>query len=228
MRELPPSEVSADEARDLADQVLSGRAYVEAARPPSLQQRFFDWVAEVVGDLLSALSSTGGRGVIAWVVIIGFGLLVAFLVSRLVRNLDPLPPRAATPRPLVEITGNRSASEWMTDALAAEGKHDWRTAIRCRHRSLVAELLDLEIVTARAGLTAGEIASEFAQARPAAQAAMHDATQLFKDTWYGWIESDAAATARFADLAGDVLEAARHEAAQHDAALGETSVAATV
>ena len=211
MFELPPSEVSADEARDTADSVLSGRAYVEAARPPSLQERFFNWITEVIGDLFNALSSTGGRGVIAWVVIIGFGLLIAFLMSRLVRNLDPLPPRPATQRPTVEIIGNRSANEWLADALAAEGAGDWRAAIRCRHRALVAELLDLDIVTARPGLTAGEIALEVGNVRPAADTSMQEATWLFKDTWYGWTDADAAATARFADLAAQVLAVAQHD-----------------
>ncbi|MBT5757659.1 MAG: DUF4129 domain-containing protein [Acidimicrobiaceae bacterium] len=212
MRELPPSEVSAEEARDVADQVLSGRAYVEAARPPSLQERAFDWIADLIGDLFNALSSTGGRGIIAWVVIIGFGLLIAFLVTRLMRNLDPLPAPPASARPIVEITESRSAGDWLADAIAAERNHDWRTAIRCRHRSLVAELLDLEIVTARPGLTAGEIAHEVAQARPAAAATMHEATWLFKDTWYGSHHADAAATAAFADLAHQVIAAAEHEA----------------
>ena len=212
MRELPPSEVSAEKARNVADQVLSGRAYVEAARPPSLQERVFDWIADLIGDLFNALTSTGGRGIIAWLVIIGFGLLIAFLVSRLMRNLDPLPTRPASTRPTVEITGNRSAGDWLADAMAAERNHDWRTAIRCRHRSLVAELLDLEIVTARPGLTAGEIAHEVAQARPAAAATMHEATWLFKDTWYGSHHADAAATAAFADLAHQVIAAAEHEA----------------
>ena len=212
MRELPPSEVSAEKARDVADQVLSGRAYVEAARPPSLQERVFDWIADLIGDLFNALTSTGGRGIIAWLVIIGFGLLIAFLVSRLMRNLDPLPTRPASTRPTVEITGNRSAGDWLADAMAAERNHDWRTAIRCRHRSLVAELLDLEIVTARPGLTAGEIAHEVAQARPAAAATMHEATWLFKDSWYGSHHADAAATAAFADLAHQVIAAAEHEA----------------
>ena len=212
MRELPPSEVSAEKARDVADQVLSGRAYVEAARPPSLQERVFDWIADLIGDLFNALTSTGGRGIIAWLVIIGFGLLIAFLVSRLMRNLDPLPTRPASTRPTVEITGNRSAGDWLADAMAAERTHDWRTAIRCRHRSLVAELLDLEIVTARPGLTAGEIAHEVAQARPAAAATMHQATWLFKDTWSGRHHADAAATAAFADLARQVINAAEHEA----------------
>ena len=212
MRELPPSEVSAEKARDVADQVLSGRAYVEAARPPSLQERVFDWIADLIGDLFNALTSTGGRGIIAWLVIIGFGLLIAFLVSRLMRNLDPLPTRPASTRPTVEITGNRSAGDWLADAMAAERNHDWRTAIRCRHRSLVAELLDLEIVTARPSLTAGEIAHEVAQARPAAAATMHEATWLFKDTWYGSHHADAAATAAFADLAHQVIAAAEHEA----------------
>jgi len=212
VRELPPSEVSAEKARDVADQVLSGRAYVEAARPPSLQERVFDWIADLIGDLFNALTSTGGRGIIAWLVIIGFGLLIAFLVSRLMRNLDPLPTRPASTRPTVEITGNRSAGDWLADAMAAERNHDWRTAIRCRHRSLVAELLDLEIVTARPSLTAGEIAHEVAQARPAAAATMHEATWLFKDTWYGSHHADAAATAAFADLAHQVIAAAEHEA----------------
>ena len=41
---------------------------------------------------------------------------------------------------------------------------------------------------------------------------MHDATWLFKDTWYGSHHADAAATAAFADLAHQVIAAAEHEA----------------
>ena len=42
MGELPPPSIDPEQASRAARSVLSERKYVEAARPPSLQERFFD------------------------------------------------------------------------------------------------------------------------------------------------------------------------------------------
>lgn len=206
MQRLPPPEFTGDEARDIADSVLAGRAYTEAARPPTLQERLFDWIGNLLSDLLNSLSSTGGRGIIAWVVIAIFVALIGFLIYRLIGGAGALPIRQASSKPTVAMIEDRTAAEWLTAAEEAERQQDWRTGIRCRHRSLTATLVDREVVTARPGFTAGDIERRVAALHPASQQTISEATQLFKDTWYGWVSATEASRDRFADLAAKILE----------------------
>ena len=203
--QIPPTEVGADEARQTADQVLSGRAYVEAARPPSLQERLFDWLGERFADLFNLLSSGGGRGWTAWIIIALFGALIVFLLSRLLRNSVPSPAKVVIEGPEIDVIGDRSADEWLAAARDAEEAGDWRIAVRCRHRALVTTLVRRGVVAARPGQTAGEISLVVAEKMPPAAEAMQEATWLFKDTWYGWIDATADSSARFAELADQVL-----------------------
>lgn len=203
--QLPDPEFTGEQARDAADRVLSGRAYTEADRPPSLQERAFDWLADRIGDLFNALSTTGGRGVIAWVVIAFFAAVIVFFLSRLLRNVDPLPSRAARPQATIGVVEGRTRSQWLEEADAAARSGDFRAAIRCRHRALVAALVDGRLLSARPGFTAGEIASSVASSRPAAQAAMDQLTAVFDDTWYGYRPALAEDYERFTDLA-DLVE----------------------
>lgn len=205
--ESPGPEISAEEARRTADAVLSGRGYLNASRPPSLRERIFDWIAEVIGDLFNALSTSGGRGPIAWVIIALFGGLVAFLVWKLVRTYEPLPTKAKAPKPTIDIIGDLTADEWLAKAETAEAEGDWRASIRCRHRVLVATLLDRGLITPRPGLTAGEIAAMVAERAPASADSLWGATNVFKDTWYGGIEADRATRDRFVGLSDQTLAA---------------------
>lgn len=205
--QLPPSEIDPERARDTADQVLSGRAYAEARREPSLQERFFNWMGDIIGDFFEGLSTAGGRGITSWIVIGSFAALIVFLLSRLLKNRGALPVREAASKPVIDVYGGRSADEWLAAALEAEQQQEWRTAVRCRHRALVTTLIRRGVVTARPGQTAGEISRAVSTERPAAAAAMQDATWLFKDTWYGWTEATASSSARFAELADQVLQA---------------------
>lgn len=203
----PPPEFSAEEARDIADSVLGGRAYAEAARPPSLQERIFDWIAEIFRDLLNALTSSGGRGIFAWVIIAVFVALIGFLVYRLFGGVGSMPLRQGSAKPTMAMIEDRTAAEWMQAAEAAEAEHDWRVGIRCRHRSLVATLVDRQVVTARPGFTAGEIQKWVGADYPAANAPLQEATGLFKDSWYGWVDATEADSDRFAELVSHVLAA---------------------
>lgn len=208
MGELPPPTIEAEEAARAARSVLSERKYIEAARPPSLRERFFDWLFETIGDLLGALSSGGGRGVIAWAIVAVFLGLVVFLLSRLLGRIDPIRRPAAPADPDVDVYADRTAAEWLRTAVELEATGDWREALRCRHRALVVELLDRGLVTGRPGNTAHEIARQAGDRLPAVAADLEAATVLFEEVWYGWTSPSEVSRDAFVARVDRVLQVA--------------------
>ena len=202
------------EAERAARAVLSSRKYIEAARPPSLRERFFDWVGEQITELLRALSSGGGRGIVAWLIVGVFVAVIAFLLFRLLGNVDPVRKVRASPEIDVSLFADRSVDEWTRAARDAEAAGQWREGLRCRHRALVAELLERDLIDRRPGRTAADISRLAAQRVPAATDDLDAATRLFEDVWYGWTEADATTRDRFASHAEAVqsfLDAATAE-----------------
>lgn len=197
MRQVPPPELQPGDAERAARAVLSDRKYLEAARPPTLRERFFDWVGEQITELLQALSSGGGRGLIAWLIVGAFVALIAFLLFRLLGTVDPV--RKARPSPEIDVSlhADRSVGEWTRAAAEAEAAGDWREGLRCRHRALVAELLEQELIDRRPGRTAAEIGRLGSERVPAAADDLAEATRLFEDVWYGWTDADTATRDRF-------------------------------
>jgi hypothetical protein len=219
MRQLPPTPtVDPDGAERAARAVLSDRKYIEAARPPTLRERFFDWVGEQITELLQALSSGGGRGIIAWIIVGVFLAVIAFLLMRLLGSVDPVRKARPSPEIDVELFADRSIDEWTRAAEDAERAGDWREGLRCRHRVLVAELLDRDVIDRRPGRTAADIALLAGERVPAATSDLDAATRLFEDVWYGWRDADS--TTRDAFVA-HVASAVDHVgAAQANAAAG--------
>ena len=205
VRELPPPSVDAEQASRTARSVLSERKYLEAARPPSLQERFFDWVFEQIGDLLAALSSGGGRGLVAWLIVGLFLALVAFLLTRLLSRFEPIRRPPAPVDPEIDVFSERTAAEWLRTAIELEDAGDWRDGLRCRHRALVAGLLDRGLISGRPGNTAHEIARQAGDRLPAATADLDAATALFEQVWYGFTEPGVATRDRFVGHAHRVL-----------------------
>lgn len=205
--DVPISDVDPDQARRTADQVLSGRAYLEAAKPPSLQERFFAWLQDILAEVFGALSSVGGRGVIAWVMTGLFALVIIWLVARLVRNLGPTPLREARREASIFVDQDLSVAQWMAEAERAEAAGQWREGLRCRHRALVTELIEREAISAAPGQTAGEIEFNVAVHVPAAEEPMRAATGLFKDVWYGGASAGPEERDRFQKMADTVLAA---------------------
>jgi len=204
--DLPDSEVDPSTARSIADEVLSRQAYLDAARPPSLWERFQTWLIELIAELFRLLTSAGGRGLTGWIIVGVFSVAIIWLVIRLAQSAGPIPKRDPTPDPTIDVTEGLSPSQWTEAALQAESEGDWRSGLRCRHRALLTELIDREVVAARPGQTAGEVAAEISRAVPAAAAGIDEATGLFKDVWYGGVAAGPDERDRFATLADDVLD----------------------
>ncbi len=197
--DLPPPERSPGAVRDAIGEVL---ARAEYQRPsPGLIQRLRQAVVDFIERMLGALVG-GGRGtVIAYVILAAAILAILFVATRFARGMTRDPGRGvssvAIPR--------RGAADWRADAEAAERAGQWRQALRCRYRALVAELADRGLVEEVAGRTAGEYRTEMADAAPGVSAPFAGATELFERAWYGDEPTGRDDAARFRGLADEVL-----------------------
>ncbi len=130
---------------------------------------------------------------------------VVWVSARFARGVTRDPGRGVA----AVAVARRGAAEWRADAEAAERAGQWRQALRCRYRALVAELADRGLVEEVAGRTAGEYRVELATSAPSAAPSFAGATELFERAWYsGWPTGEAEA-ARFRGLADEVLAGGR-------------------
>lgn len=194
----PPPDRSPGEVNRLADEILSGPSYGDP--PKSLIDRANEWIGEQIGRFFEALAGGGGSAVAAWAIFGLFAALVAFLVYRLSRSVQ------AAPRIEVEAMApsTRSARDWLVDAERFEVDGEWKEALRCRYRALVADLVDRSLVPDVPGRTAGEYRSDVAVSRPDVSGPFGRATELFEDAWYGDFPTGAPECGRFRALATEV------------------------
>jgi hypothetical protein len=188
--------------KHVVDTVHRVLARAEYRRPgPSFLSRVerdvLDWIARVLDSLVRA-------GIAAWIVPV-LALLVALAVWRLFRDVTRDAGRAIE----VSTVPFRAPADWRAEAEAHEKAGEWRQALRCRYRALVADLAGRGILEEVPGRTAGEYRIELGQTLPAAAPAFRGATELFEGAWYGRRPTAAPDSARFRQLADQVLESAR-------------------
>ena len=98
-----------------------------------------------------------------------------------------------------------SAEQWRKEAdrLAAEG--NYREALRCRYRALVAELADRRLIDQVPGRTSGDYDRAVRALVPEVAEQFSSVTRLFERCWYGHEASDANAQVVFDEAARAVL-----------------------
>ena len=157
--------------------------------------------SEVVDRVASFLSRVVGAGVGAWFVVAVVLALVVLAAWRFGRGTSLERGRAF---PATASVG-RTAEDWRAEADAHERAGEWRRALRCRYRALVAELADRGIVDEVPGRTAGEYRVAVGGALPAAGDPFSGATELFERAWYGAKPTGPDDSARFRELSERVL-----------------------
>ena len=199
LAELPRPHRDPGHVSTVVDRIVSHRPY---ARPgPSLLERVRDFMLDHVARLLAAVV---GAGIGAWIVVAVVTTAVCVLAWRFARGTSPDRGRASS------STEDRSrpAADWRAEAEAHERAGEWRQALRCRYRALVADLARRGVLEEIPGRTAGEYRAKLNGAAPAAGPSFAGATELFERAWYGRRPTGADDDARFRDLAARVLEAA--------------------
>lgn len=195
-----PLEVTRDEGRRRAIEELSDPLYGE--HEPSILDRFFAWLEEWLGALVSA-----GEGVVpGWVWAAGILLIITVLVVVLVIYLRPSRDRRADA--LIHEGVVLSASDHRAAAERHEAAGEFAKAITERLRAISVDLEERTIIAPRAGRTATELATEAGVVLPSEAEALREGARIFNDVAYGDRVATAEATRTLREL--DVrLSAAR-------------------
>jgi len=188
--------------RQAAHDILSQAQFRQPAENPI--DRFRHWLGRQVGRALSA-ALTGHLGVIGGAVLLIVVALLVWLVVRTVRGTHGDPSVSG----FVVTTSRRAAADWLADAARCEAAGDWRGALRCRYRALIAELSRRGLVDEVPGRTSGEYRQEVARSLPKVADAFGDATDLFELVVYGDSPAGPDASARARSLSDRVLAGTR-------------------
>jgi Domain of unknown function (DUF4129) len=197
--DLPAPARDPDRVREAVREVLARPEFRPPDRP--LLNRVLDWVLEQVGRVLAELGASGAGGIVGLAVLLLALLGVGLLAARLSRGVTPGREVAAA----LPAAPRRSAADWRAEAEAHERAGEWRAAVRCRYRALVAELADRGLVEEVPGRTAGEYRGQVGRNLPEAATDFAGATELFELAWYGRGEPGATEAARLRELSGRVL-----------------------
>jgi hypothetical protein len=165
---------------------------------PGLLERGRRWLADRFARFLGQLT-LGGVG--SWALVLALLAVLVLLVVRFSRGLTPDPGRRLT----YSVIAGRTAAEWRADAAEHERAGEWRLALRCRYRALVADLAGRGLVEEVPGRTAGEYRAEVGGRLPAAAADFAGATELFERAWYGNRPTGEDEAGRFRRLEEHVL-----------------------
>jgi Domain of unknown function (DUF4129) len=200
--DLPAPARDPREVHRAVQEVLSRPEFRPAARP--LLDRIWTWLVTRLGELLASLTATTAGSIIGLVLFVAILALLALLAMRFARTMSGSPEVAAA----VVVAPRRSAAEWRAEAEAHEAAGEWRQAVRCRYRALVADLASRGVVEEAPGRTSGEYRGEVGRNLPDASEAFAGATEVFDRAWYGRRPTAEGEAVRFRDLAGRVLERA--------------------
>ena len=190
---------SAEEARRAAREILARR---EFRRPPRSPVRAaIEWVDRIFSRLLEA---GGGSRVVGIIVAVAAAVVLVLLLVRFARTVQGDPGWG---REGPDDTG-RPAVDWRAEAEAHEGAGQWRQALRCRYRALVADLAARGLVEEVPGRTAGEYRTEVSRSVPGAAQDFAGVTALFERAWYGDGPTGAEESTLVRELADRVMQGA--------------------
>ena len=199
---LPPPDFTAAHVRELTKRILSEAQFHQPAKP--WLTRLSDWLSREITRLLDTLASGTESGFIAWIIV---GIAVAgaaLLLRRFTRRIQRDPGIAVEHT----IAPKRTASDWNALAAAHRQAGQWREAVRCGYRAMVATLAERGVVDEVPGRTAREYERLIDRNLPGATVAFGDATDLFEAVWYGDRETGAEEEESLRRLREQVLQAA--------------------
>jgi hypothetical protein len=187
-------------ARDEAKNITSRPEY----QPPekSLYERALEEIQKFLGRVMSTLSSGGAGSAFGWIVVIVLLGALSFLIVRLGRTVQRTPRQ---PHVEVAVEVHRTPTEWRSEAERFEAAGNWKEALRCRYRAMVADLVERDVVPDIPGRTVGEHRVDVRTTVPGAAPSFNGAAELFERAWYGDLPTGPDENRRFRELADSVV-----------------------
>ncbi|HEX6678572.1 MAG TPA: DUF4129 domain-containing protein [Actinomycetes bacterium] len=174
----PVPERDPGEVRDTARRVLRRAEFQPAQRTPL--QVAWEWLLEQLGILIGQLASGGAGAYVVLALVLLVLAAVALVAVRFSLSVTKDPAAAAA----LPAAPGRSSAEWRAEAEAHERAGEWRQAVRCRYRALVADLAARGLLEEVPGRTAGEYRGEVRRNAPLVADDFAGATELFELAWY--------------------------------------------
>ena len=190
MPQTPP-----DDVERITQEVLSRPEFLDAQ--PSWLQQALRWIADTFDGFVERLGEGPRGSAIGTVVLVAVALLLIAVIIRYTRTMR----RDRGLDAAVDAPVGRAADQWLADAVALEEAGDWRGALRCRYRALVAELAAAGLVEEVPGRTTGEYLTAVAADVPLAAESFATATRRFESAWYGHADVSREDVADFATTA---------------------------
>lgn len=188
--EKPSADISEAAARRSLNEILQRREFASAAGPTAFQrweERVLHWLFGWVSRLLLRLhisAKTGNR--LAWTFIVLVFLLIVYWVFR---TLSARTQRIEMPS--AEPSQTRDSRAWVSEALAAAERAEYREAIHCAYWAAIVRLEDRKLLSRDHSRTPRE-SLRLLQAHSQEQGLLRDLTARFELVWYGYRNPSAA------------------------------------
>jgi hypothetical protein len=214
LAELQVPVTPAADVERITDAVLSRPEFLDAQ--PSWFQQALRWLADVIGRFMDTIGQGQRGSVIGTVVLLAVALALVVIVVASTRSMRRDPGLDVT----VDGPAGRDAQQWLADAQRLADLQDWRGALRCHYRALVAQFASAGLLEEVPGRTTGEYLAAVESDVPSAAASFTAATRRFESAWYGHdaVGPDAAtefaATARRSAADAGIADAAMAGAAR--------------
>jgi hypothetical protein len=169
-----------------------------------LWQRFVAWLDAHLNINVPSFFGGTWEAAIVLAVLVAAASAVVFLA---VRNGSLRRIRRGRRTGVVVTDEDRaqSAEQWRQEADRLSAQGNYREALRCRYRALVAELADLRLVDQVPGRTSGDYERAVRALVPEAAEQFSAVTRLFERCWYDQDASDAKAQVVFNEAARAVI-----------------------
>ncbi len=146
-----------------------------------MEERIGAWLSNLIARFLSRLHISAKTGnVVAWMVIAIAFLAICYSVYRTLSGRDAA-KEAVAPVPDMPI----DSREWVSDALSAGERGDYREAIHCAYWAAISRLEELKLLRGDRSRTPRESLG-LLDSHPDEQLSLRNLTSHFELIWYGY------------------------------------------
>jgi hypothetical protein len=188
--EKPEAGVEEAAARSQLNKIFQRREFAGMAGPSAfqlLEERITRWLFEQIARLLAWLHISSAMGnTLAWIFIGCVFLVIVYWVFRtLATRARRIEMPSASPNLPVD------SRMWVSEALAAAERGEYREAIHCAYWAAIARLEDIGLLSADRSRTPRE-SLRLLSSHATEQSSLRDLTSRFELVWYGGRVATAA------------------------------------